>query len=68
MNRVEGSLLGSVQGYVLREFLPDILGMCRKHEWLKRAERKLPFSRRFDPDAYPDLAPFPQETQGASQR
>jgi len=70
MNRVEGSLLGSVQGYVLREFLPDILGMCRKHEskWLKRAERKLPFSRRFDPDAYPDLAPSPAETQGASQR
>jgi hypothetical protein len=70
MNRVEGSLLGSVQGYLLREFLPDILGMCRKHEskWLKAAERKLPFSRRFDPDAYPDLAPSPQETQGAGQR
>jgi hypothetical protein len=58
MNSVEGSLLGSAQGYILREFLPDILGMCRRHEskWLKRAERKLPFSRRFDPDAYPDLA------------
>src|SRR5690348_11872349 len=70
MNRVEGSLLGSAQGYALREFGPDILGMCRKHEsrWLKQAERKLPFSRRFDPDAYPDLAPFPQETRGASQR
>jgi hypothetical protein len=70
MNRVEGSLLGSAQGYILREFLPDILGMCRKHEskWLKRAERKLPFSQRFDPDAYPDLASSPQETQGASQR
>jgi hypothetical protein len=58
MNRVEGSLLGSVQGHILREFMPDIIGMCRKHQskWLKRLERKLPFSRKFDPGAFPELA------------
>jgi hypothetical protein len=58
MNRVEGSLLGSVQGYVLPEFVPDIAGVCRKHQskWLKRLERKLPFSQRFDPDAFPESA------------
>ena len=57
MDRVEGSLLGSAQGYVIREFMPDIIRMCRKHEskWLKRAERKLLFSRQFDPEAYPEL-------------
>jgi hypothetical protein len=61
MNRVEGSLLGSAQGYILREFLPDIIGRCRKHEskWLKRLERKLPLSRKFDPDAFPELARSP---------
>jgi len=32
MNRVEGSLLGNAQGYVLREFVPDIVGVCRKHQ------------------------------------
>jgi hypothetical protein len=70
MNRVEGSLLGSAQGYILREFLPDIIGMCRKHEskWLRRQERKLPLSRTFDPDAYPELARSSKGTQGASQR
>jgi len=61
MKRVEGSFLGSAQGYVLREFVPDIVGVCRKHQskWLKRLERKLPFSRKFDPDAFPELVQTP---------
>lgn len=68
MNRVEGSLLGSAQGYLLREFLPDIIGICRKHQskWLERQERKLPFSRNFDPDAYPELARSSKGTQAAA--
>jgi hypothetical protein len=54
-------LLGSVEGHILREFAPDIIGMCRKHQskWLKRLERKLPFSRKFDPGAFPELAQSP---------
>jgi len=61
MNRVEGSFLGSAQGYVLREFVLDIVGVCRKHQskWLKRLERKLPFSRKFDLDAFPELVQTP---------
>lgn len=63
MNRFGGSLLGSAQTYVIREFLPDIMHMFGKHEAerLRRLERKLPFLRRFDPDRYPGLARTPQK-------
>jgi hypothetical protein len=56
VNRVEGSLVGSAQGYMLIEFLPDITGICRKHEpeRLKRLERRLPFLRRVDAGSFFD--------------
>jgi len=56
MNRVEGSLVGSAQGYMLSEFLPDITGICRKHEpeRLRRLERKFPFFRRLDAGSFFD--------------
>ena len=45
MSRFESSLLDSAQNSVLREFLPDIVGILRKHapKKLKRLEEKLPF-------------------------
>lgn len=45
MNRFGGSLLGSAQSSLLQEFLPDIVGILRKHapKKLKRMEEKLPF-------------------------
>jgi hypothetical protein len=63
MNRFGGSLLGSAQTYVIREFLPDIMHKFRKHEpeRLKRLETKLSLWRKLDPDVYTELAQTPQK-------
>ena len=58
MTRFGGSLLGSAQTCVIREFLPDIMHMFRKlaPERLKRLDRKLLFLQKLDPALFPDLA------------
>ena len=62
MSRFGGSMLGSAQSCVLREFLPDIMHIFRKYGpgRLKRLERKLPFLRKLDPGRYPDLVQNPE--------
>jgi hypothetical protein len=62
MSRFGGSMLGSAQSCLLREFLPDIMHIFRKHGpgRLTRLERKLPFLRKLDPVRYPDLAQAPR--------
>lgn len=62
MTRFGGSMLGSAQTCVIREFLPDIMQMFRKHgpERLTRLERKLPFLRKLDPDRYAELVQNPK--------
>jgi hypothetical protein len=51
MSRVGGSLLGSVQTSILREFQPDVVRILQKHapEKLKQLERKLPFREHWSP-------------------
>ena len=63
LNRVGGSLTGSAQTYMLAEFLPDITGICRKHEpeRLRRLGRKLPFLKRLNRDMFFDTALPPQK-------
>jgi hypothetical protein len=52
--RVEGSMLGNIQGNLTREFLPDIEHFLWKHapSWLKRFEQRLPFSEAWQPQGF----------------
>ena|GEM_PF-1311376 len=61
-SRLEGSLLSIAQTNLLREFMPDLRRIFKKHEpeKLKRLEEKVPFSEKIDPDVHkeePSSAP-----------
>jgi hypothetical protein len=57
VSRIEGSLIGNVQGNLTREFLPDIEQFLWKHapSGLKRLTRRLPFSKRWQPVEFSEV-------------
>lgn len=71
LGRFGSSLLGTAETNVLREFLPDIRRICRKHEpdRIKKLEQRMPYSRSLDPEAFTDGAesgPEPEPADAAS--
>lgn len=67
MGRFGGSLLGTAQTNLLREFLPDMKRIFRKHEpdSIRKLEQKMPMSRTFDPDCFNDPKAEGQAAQPA---